>query len=412
MTMGKEERKLKKVKINLMREAKFALWSGVMMVGETKVVDNIPTACTDGRNEMYGRQLINDFSEKELAFIILHETLHKAFRHMTTWKRLFKIDPRLANMACDYVINLMLVEMDPQEAHIAFPKKNGQRFGLYDERFKGMNTKQVFDILKQEKQQGKGQGQGQGGGDGDEQGQGHGGFDEHDWEGSETLTEEEQRQLEREIDQALRQGQIAQQKALGKGGGDMDRAIGELLKPKIDWREVLREFVNSICSNRDMSSWRRVNRRFVGQDIYLPTLIGERVGPIAIGIDTSGSISGEEITRFLSEVRSIVEHVRPEKIDLIYWDARVAGHEVYDDANIDSLIASTKPKGGGGTDPRCMSAFLKKENIKPECIVMLTDGCIGDWGNDWDAPTLWVISNSYNGSSITSPVGKTVHIEE
>jgi predicted metal-dependent peptidase len=141
-------------------------------------------------------------------------------------------------------------------------------------------------------------------------------------------------------------------------------------------------------------------------------MIGERVGSIAIGVDTSGSIGGDEIRRFLSEVRSIAEDVHPEKIDLIYWDARVAGHEKYDEHDMPNLVSSTKPKGGGGTDPTCMMKYLEKEQIKPECIVMLTDGEIGSWGDKWEAPIMWVICNSYRGNSITAPVGKTVHIKE
>jgi predicted metal-dependent peptidase len=412
----KEERKLKKVKIGLMRNPKFALWSGILMVGKTSISDDIPTALTNGRDEEYGREFVKQFSEKELGFVVLHENLHKAFRHLTTWRKLYNENPMLANAACDYVINLMLVEMDPGEQFIAFPKKDGKKYGLFDTKYKGMNAKQVFDLLKEEqKSGGKGKGSGASGdgesGDG-EPGDGDSGFDHHDWDGAGEMSKEEQHELEKEVDRAIRQGQIAQQKATGSGGGDMDRLVGELLEPQVDWREVMREFVKSICNARDTSSWRRVNRRFLGSDIYMPTMIGERVGSIAIGVDTSGSIGGDEIRRFLSEVRSIAEDVHPEKIDLIYWDARVAGHEKYDEHDMPNLVSSTKPKGGGGTDPTCMMKYLEKEQIKPECIVMLTDGEIGSWGDKWEAPIMWVICNSYRGNSITAPVGKTVHIKE
>ena len=409
----KEERKLRKVKVGLMRRPEFALWSGVMMVGTTTLSDDIPTAYTNGRDEVYGRQLVKDLNEKELGFVILHETLHKAFRHLTTWRKLFNEDAKLANAACDYVINLMLVEMDPNEQHIAFPMKEGERFGLYDGKYKGMNARQVFNALKQEQQSGDG---GQGGGDGDGGGNGGGqqGFDEHDWGAAQDLSPEDTKELEREIDRAIRQGQITHQKMVGKGNGNIDRAVGELLAPKIDWREVLREFVSTVCAAKDASSWRRVNRRFIGSDVYLPTMIGERVGRIVVGVDTSGSISGSEITRFLSEVQCITDTVRPETLDLIYWDSRVAGHEVYGEtgADMNSLAAYTRPKGGGGTDPTSMMRYLEQEKIEPQCIIMLTDGEIYNWGNEWNAPILWTIVNPYRGKSITAPVGKTVHIEE
>jgi predicted metal-dependent peptidase len=185
--------------------------------------------------------------------------------------------------------------------------------------------------------------------------------------------------------------------------------LGELLEPTVDWREVLREFVKSVCNNKDMSSWRKVNRRFIGENIYLPTLIGERIGRIAIGIDTSGSIGDVELNEFLSEVQAIAKDVNPQAVDLIYWDSRVAAHEEYSECEVPNIVSSTKPKGGGGTDPTAMMSYLKDKNIKPEVIVMLTDGCIGDWGDAWDAPVLWAISGGE--SNVFAPVGKTVHIK-
>jgi len=405
----KDERKLKRVKIGLMRNPKFALWSGIMMVGKTVLSDDIPTAMTDGRDEYYGRAFVKALPEKQLAFVVLHENMHKALRHLTTWRKLYEADPQLANIACDHVINIMIVEEDPNGQFVEFPvwqdgPLKGERMGCYDLKYKGMTAKQVFDLLKQEQQEGEGEG---GGG-----GSGQQGFDEHDWQGAKDMTAEEKQELEREVDQAIRQGVIAQQKAIGSGAGNMHRELGELLDPQVDWRDVLREFVNSICMNKDTSSWRRVNRRFLGSDTYLPTMIGERVGSLAIGVDTSGSISGAEITRFLSEIKSIAEGVHPEKIDLIYWDSRVAGHETYEEWDMANLVSSTKPRGGGGTDPRAMMHYLKEKRIEPECIIMLTDGEIYDWGNEWNAPIMWTICNRYRQGKITAPVGKTVQIKE
>jgi len=403
-----EERRLKKAKIGLMREPKFALWSGILMLGSTKVVDNVPTACTNGRDEMYGRKFIKSVDDKELAFVVLHENLHKAFKHLTTWRKLYDEDHKLANKACDYVINLMLVKMDPHEQYISPPRRDGKIYVLIDRRFAKMNAKQVFDILKQEKEEGGGEG-GEDTDFGNPDPNGGGSFDDHDWDGAKELSEEEQKELEREIDQGLRQGLAAAKKA-GVGAGDMEREIGDMLTPKVDWREQLREYVKSICSSKDTSSWRRVNRRFLSSDVYMPTLVGETVGHIVVAIDTSGSIGGDVITRFLSEVKAIADEVHPEKIDLLYWDTVVAGHEEYDISTQSNIVSSTKPRGGGGTDPRCVTNYINNRNMQPECIVILTDGEVGgNWGTEWAAPVLWVIKGS---SSITAPVGKSIHIEE
>jgi predicted metal-dependent peptidase len=391
----KEERRLSKTKIAIMRNPKFALWSGLMTVGKTRVDEDVPTACTNGRDERYGRDFIKRLDDKELAFVVLHEVLHKAYRHLFTWRKLWEQDAQLANMACDYVINLQLVDMDKDQALLAMPMHEGKAIGLVDERFRGMNAKQVFDILKEEEPEG-----GYGGG---------GGFDEHDWEGAKELSEEDKKALAKEVDQAIRQGLIAHSKLAGKGGGGMGRELEELTEPKIDWREVLREFVKSTCSAKDASSWRRVNRRYLSGDVYMPTLIGERVGHLVIGIDTSGSVGGKELQEFLSEVQGIAKEVHPEKVDLIYWDGAVASHEEYTSNEVDSIANSTKPMGGGGTDPTCVMRYLKEKCINPEAIIMLTDGYIGDWGDEWNAPILWTICG---GNNAYAPVGKTIHVKD
>jgi hypothetical protein len=69
-----EERKLQKAKITVMRNPKFALLQGVMMVGKTYVTDLVPTACTNGRDEHYGRAFVKKLPDRELAFVIAHTT--------------------------------------------------------------------------------------------------------------------------------------------------------------------------------------------------------------------------------------------------------------------------------------------------------------------------------------------------
>ena len=397
-----EERKVQKAKITLMRHPKFALLQGILMVGKTKVADNVPTACTNGRDETYGREFVRKLRDPELAFVIAHEAGHKMYRHMTTWTKLHAENPQLTNQACDYVINLMLKDLDPNENVIAMPMYRdgphaGKKMGLIDERFRGMNTKQVYDILKQEQKDGEG------GGDGD-------GIDEHDWGGAKELTDEQKKELARDIDQAIRQGLMAHQKINGKGAGGLDRELQDLMEPKVNWREELREYVKAICRAKDTSSWRRVNRRFLSTGIYMPSMVGEKVGHIVVGIDTSGSIGGPELAEFLSEVKGIAEEVNPEKVDLIYWDSEVAAHEEYADADVANIVSSTKPKGGGGTSPSCMSEYLKEKKIVPECIIVLTDGYVGnDWGSDWTAPVMWAITG---GNTSVASNGKTIHIKD
>lgn len=402
-------RKLQKVKISLMRDPRFAFWRGLMMTGDTLLSDDIPTAMTDGCDEVYGREFVEGQSEKQVAFAVLHENWHKMERHLTTMQVLFRIDPRLANAACDFRINYALVALDPMEQTIAFPTTpDGKRFGLYDARFADMDVIQIFRILREEQEQNPNKAQSGGnGGNSGKPGDGAGNFDEHDWDGAKQRTKAEEEKLERLIDQAIRQGAAEHAKLNGKGSGEMDRLLGEILEPQVDWKQQLAEFVRSTCAGRDTTSWRRPNRRFMAQDILMPSMISERIGHIVVGVDTSGSITGKQISLMLSEVLALAKQVRPERVDLLYWDARVARHEEYDESNLDLLATSTKPAGGGGTSPRCVKDYLNEKRIAPECVIMLTDGYVDSWP-DFDCPTLWVVTTK----KITATTGQTIHIKE
>lgn len=397
------ERKLKRVKINLLRDDRFAYWRGIMMIGTTSLDDTFPTAYTDGCNEVYGRAFVESQDDKQVAFVILHENLHKIGRDLGIWRKLFEEDAQLANMACDYHHNLLLVDMDPLEQTIRFPTTpDGKRMGLLDERFRGMDVPSIFRILRQEKQSGTGAF-----GPGGDGAKGAGNFDEHGWDKADSRSAEEQEQLAKDIDHALRQGEREHRKVNGDKAGDMERHLSELLKPKIDWRTALADFWRSNCAGRDDNTWRMPNRRFIGLDILLPSTISQRVGRGVIGVDTSGSISGKQINLMLAEVIHVATQAQPEKVDLLYWDSRVARHETYDESNFDLLATTTKPAGGGGTSPACVKRYLSEHKIEPEFIIMLTDGYVDSWP-EFDCPTLWVVTTK----NITAKTGITIHLNE
>lgn len=397
------EKRIELVHVSLMRAREFALFAGLFMVGKTTVEDMPITAATNGRDARYGREFVDSLTDKELAFLIMHENMHKCYRHLTTWRALYEIDRRVANHACDYVINIQLLDMDPEGKLLNMPtdKNTGKPIGLVDKRFRGMDTKQVFDILMKEKKE-CGGGGGRGGNkpsneqsDGESDSSGEGGLDQHDWDGAQDgMSKEEQEQLGRDIDQALRQGGIY----AGKVGGNMPREIGELLKPKVNWREVLRRFVRTSLKERDSVSWRRAHKNYLWQDVILPSIMGKRVKSLVIAMDTSGSIQGELLTAFLSEMNAIVRDIGADRIDILYWDTEVAGHETYKGSNKD-IVHRTSPKGGGGTDPDCVVDFMHEHKLKPDALIMLTDGYMHSNKQKWaaiKAPTLWCVIGNTN----------------
>jgi len=131
----------------------------------------------------------------------------------------------------------------------------------------------------------------------------------------------------------------------------------------------------------------------------MPSTIGFKAERISIANDTSGSI-GEVLGRFLGEAKLICDDVEPEIVDIMYWDSHVAGHEIYVGAEVGNFVNSTKPKGGGGTEPDCVPAYLLKHGIKPQCLVVLTDGVFfGHNTQKWEelgVPVLWCVVGNNN----------------
>jgi predicted metal-dependent peptidase len=391
LALGKQltiEQRVSKAVVDIMGNPKYVALAGVLMIGERTVRDDIPTACTNGRDEMYGREFVDGLSDPGLRFLVLHESYHKLYRHLTTWEHLYKEDPTLANQACDYVINLKISD-DNKDGFAAMPEG-----GLLDNTFTGMDSAQVYNLLKQEKEDNGGQGRGQSGE----------GFDEHDWEGAQELSDTEQRELAREIDEAVRQGALI----AGKMGTGVDRDLAELLRPQVDWREVMREFISTTCSGNDYSTWKRPNRRYISAGIYMPSGVSESVEGIVVAGDMSGSIGQREQSVILTEVRSLSEITKPEWLRMLYWDTQVCSDEKYEQHELDDFVKSTKPKGGGGTDVKCVPAHMTKHNINAQAAIVITDGYLGgSWGT-WGCPVLWVIIDNKNAKP---DVGTVVHVK-
>ena len=104
------EERLSKAVVKIMGHPKYVALAGVVMVGTKTIDEGIPTACTNGRDCKFGREFISNLTDAELRFVVLHEEYHKLYRHLHTWKYLWKIDAMIANMAMDYVINLKIVD--------------------------------------------------------------------------------------------------------------------------------------------------------------------------------------------------------------------------------------------------------------------------------------------------------------
>ena len=385
MAMSVPDR-IKRAHIAIMQHKVFAGYSGVLACGKVKFDENIPTAMTNGWDVTYNPKFVEEHmpTDPELRFLVLHEATHKAFRHLHVWNDIHRENHQLANVAADLFVNLALVDADKGEGFVKMPKLGIQP----DPQYRGMSVGQIYQKLKDNPPSG--------GGDG---------MDEHDWEDArDGASAEEAQKRADEIQRALRQGEMLRKKLAGKGAGSEDGIFGDILAPKVDWKKALRDFIQETCAGRDEATWRRPNRRYLSQDIYMPSMQGVTLNELVIGFDTSGSVfGGDEMTRFVSELKVIIEQVKPSKCHVIYWDTAVAGHQTFEDGQF--AVQNLKVKGGGGTDGSVLFDYLRGKNLNPQAIVQFTDGYVGNWGNT-DIPTLWAITT--NG--IAAPFGTSIDL--
>ena len=413
--VSKQAERLKKSHIFLMKHPKIMALSGIIIMGTSEVKGDIPTAYTDGVNKKYGAGFMARCTDPQLNGLVMHENGHVFFRHVTHHKRLFRENAKLTNIAADFVVNDMIVLFDDKD--IELPPG-----ALWNPMFRNWSVTQVYDYLKKRKDELEDEGDGEGNptqGNGSPSGEtqnketdvdellkrlgDHDSLDEHDYEAGAELDE---KQIGEDIDRALRQGGML----AGILGGNRNRQIEELLKPKVDWREVLRDFISSMCRGKDELSWRRFNKRLVANGYYMPTPIAETVGEVVVAIDTSGSIGDAQLSQFAGELASICEAVIPEKVRVVWWDAKVHGEQIFEQNQYASIATLLKPVGGGGTVVSSVSEHLVKNNVQAECVIIFTDGYVEDnvkWQHT--APLLWLITQR---RGYEPPVGKSVFVEE
>jgi predicted metal-dependent peptidase len=408
------QQRVSKARVALMTHPKFCALSGIMLMGKVTVEEGWGTACTDGRNEWYDPEFIDQLDDQELCFVIAHENFHKMFQHGVIWRHLFDEDAETAGVACDAVINLMIEDWGAPVGNFERVVKFPTIGGVYDEQFRGMDAGAVFRILKAKKQPPSKSSQGNGNPN-PNRGNGSGkpsteppsnpkahtsspsSFDKHDHQTAKKLSQQDQDSLKNQIDQAIRQGQMLSKdmcKKYGIGRGDSELGLDELLEPYVDWRQVLRDFVKSTMAGKDLSTYAKPNKRLQPLGIYMPSAYSETTSRIVGASDVSGSVGYELSQEFFSQLESIRQECNPEVLDVLTWDTEVESHKRFERDGGESMIG-VKMHGGGGTDPACVFDYLRQEKgqTSPDAIIVLTDGYVPGWGDvtGLDSPVLWVI---------------------
>ena len=117
------------------------------------------------------------------------------------------------------------------------------------------------------------------------------------------LSKAERQREEAKVAIAIQQAAQAA-KAQGKLPGSLARLVDELVHPILDWREILRTFIDHTARND--YSWIHPNRRHIAGGIYLPSFRSNGLKPLVLAVDTSGSIGQSDLNQFQAELNDIL----------------------------------------------------------------------------------------------------------
>lgn len=191
----------------------------------------------------------------------------------------------------------------------------------------------------------------------------------------------------------------------GKLPAGVQRIIDELLMPKVDWRAVLRRFIDE-SSTRDFS-WAKPNRRLLPLGLVTPGTIADGVSHIVIAVDTSGSIDDEILRDFAAEINGAFGEGAVDRLTVIYADAAVNHVEEFETG--DELVLH--PKGGGGTAFSDTFRLINAEYPDAKATIYLTDLYVGDFGDEPPHPVLWgVYGRNRDFGSLSVPFGECINI--
>jgi predicted metal-dependent peptidase len=364
--------------------------------------DWCPTAATDGRNFYYNIDFVKKLSVKKLEFLFGHEIMHCVFDH---FGRVGSRDRQLSNIAQDFAVNQILVD-----------ERIGEKITevkiCYDSKYRGMAWEEIYDDLyeKAEKipmdqlmkqlgdlldehinEDGNSSGKD---GEGDKDGKGRPGIGKEDLQA-----------IRDEIKEAMIQSAAAA--GAGKVPAGIQRLIKDMTEPKMDWRQLVRQEIQSIVRND--YSFTRVNRKSMHSGAILPGMKEATTIDVAIAVDMSGSIGTEDASTFLGEIKGIMDQYEDFKINLWCFDTDIYNHKEITHDNGHDLV-EYEPQGGGGTDFDVNFEFMKDNGIQPKKFIMFTDGYpCGSWGDEDYADTIFIVKGN---TSAEAPFGQTVIYEK
>jgi predicted metal-dependent peptidase len=365
-----------------------------MRMHKSSKEEGCPTMAVNDRGDLfYNEDFVKGLNEKELNFVLAHEASHVS---TLTMQRCGSRNKELWNVATDLVINTLLIEdgltpprdvLKPDnQGYYTFNDKNGNKVSvqikdrfaeeIYEDLLKHVKIIKVYLAF-------------------DGSGSYKGGFDKHldgqtgpDGETKESGEKSDNGgaaagMSDKDNEEYWRskavQAHIAHTSQRGLGSGGLGREINRLLEPKVNWKQVLAQFLTSTIPVD--FTMRRPGRKSHGTGVYMPSVVRESLDMV-VGVDVSGSIGPDEYHEFMSEVYGIVSGFPQTKMKIVPWDDGVIEKDIYDvPRGLPDIIFEYKPQyTGGGTTLSKFSQWYDENmqgNGNSVCIIF-TDGYIED----------------------------------
>lgn len=385
------------------------------------VIDNtVKTACTDGKSIKFNPAFLNSMSPAQVIGLVAHENMHVGLGH--PW-RMGNRDPRLWNIACDCQINDIIGDMGyelPDEGVnfnrvVAILVQAGCPAAKAST-IRNESVEYTYNLLKEYSTAG-----GSGGGKcppgEDSPGQPKPNPIDNIPEPTASVEKapvgddpelKVAEQVERLANGIETTEMIESKNRDPNKRGSVPGKLKSLIKSahtnKVDWRSAVWKFASG--TNPTDYSYRRVNKTYVDDGIYVPVVERTGVGPIAVCIDTSGSVSDRILSAFFAEINAILDTVRPESVLIIPCDSKVYlnGVEMLYPGD---EYSNRKLGGRGGTCFKPPFQYLEEHDISVDKVIYLTD-MEGSFPKDPGIPTLWVSIVAKNN---TAPFGDVVVLD-
>ena len=373
------------------------------------------TAYTDAQTIAFCPKFLENISDSELDFIMMHEIMHVVLGHCFRGKNL---DDGLFNVACDIVVNSNIWKYNNYDTKSITLDYYGESFYKLPNKQNGFDytAEEVYEMIvndpKYQKyksnKNNKKESKNNSGNTADKSNQDNPLWDNHSQWSREEIGDQATIWTQRIIDAAT--SVERQKETMGVGGVPpiIERQLYELKNPQTDWRILLDDFIQEeICDY----SFNPPDRRFSETEFFLPDYNDKdyEVADILFMIDTSGSINDRMLSVAYTEIKSAIDQ----------FDGKLQGWLGFFDSDVvepkpfsgNEDFSKIKAYGGGGTSFKMIFDYVNSQmqDKLPKSIVILTDGLceFPDQSVTNGIPVLWIINNDF----ITPPWGKVARIK-